>query len=111
MPKYDAAMRVEKVFGFSDALIALAPEARWGMRGDEYESIEWLAPEIEKPSKEACMAKIAELQANYDANRYQRDRLYTYPDVETQLDILYHQGYDGWKASIDDIKQRFPKPV
>ena len=58
MPKYDAAMRVEKVFGFADALIALQPTARWGMRGDEYESIDWYTPEVTKPSKEECMAKM-----------------------------------------------------
>ena len=110
MPKYDAAMRVEKVFGFADALIALQPTARWGMRGDEYESIDWYTPEVPKPSKEECMAKIAELQDAYDATRYQRDRLYSYPDYDQQFDILYHQGYEGWKAAIDEVKKKFPKP-
>jgi len=33
-----------------------------------------------------------------------------YPSVEDQLDILYHQGYDAWKATIKEIKDRLPKP-
>ena len=33
-----------------------------------------------------------------------------YPSIEDQLDILYHQGYDAWKASIKEIKDKFPKP-
>jgi len=32
-----------------------------------------------------------------------------YPTIEEQLDILYHQGYDGWKTIITDIKEKIPK--
>ena len=34
-----------------------------------------------------------------------------YPPISDQLDILYHQGYDAWKAAIAEIKARYPKPV
>jgi hypothetical protein len=33
-----------------------------------------------------------------------------YPSIPEQLDVLYHQGFDAWKAVIDAIKQRYPKP-
>ena len=33
-----------------------------------------------------------------------------YPSIEEQLDMLYHKGYDGWKAEMKKIKDRFPKP-
>lgn len=32
-----------------------------------------------------------------------------YPSIEEQLDTLYHGGYDAWKASIDEVKNRIPK--
>ena len=43
-------------------------------------------------------------------NQYQRDRAISYPSIEEQLDRLCHQGYDGWKASIDEVKNKYPKP-
>ena len=32
-----------------------------------------------------------------------------YPSVEQQLDILYHQGYDGWKEAVQLTKDKYPK--
>lgn len=44
-------------------------------------------------------------QATYDVNRRMN-----YPSIADQLDTLYHEGYDGWKATITEIKERYPKP-
>jgi hypothetical protein len=33
-----------------------------------------------------------------------------YPSFADQFDLLYHGGYDAWKASIDAVKNQFPKP-
>jgi hypothetical protein len=32
-----------------------------------------------------------------------------YPSFADQFDLLYHGGYDAWKASIDAVKTQFPK--
>lgn len=40
---------------------------------------------------------------------YGERRKQEYPSIEDQLDILYHEGYDAWKASIKDIKDKYPK--
>lgn len=55
-------------------------------------------------------AKIAELQAQYDANEYQRQRAAAYPSWQDQLDKIYHEGIDAWKAEIQAIKDQYPKP-
>ena len=34
-----------------------------------------------------------------------------YPTIEEQLDDLYHNGIDGWKASIKAVKDAHPKPT
>lgn len=41
---------------------------------------------------------------------YVQLRAAAYPSINDQLDVLYHGGYDAWKASIDAVKEQFPKP-
>tara|TARA_R100001129_G_C5299595_1_gene242168 strand:+ start:299 stop:580 length:282 start_codon:yes stop_codon:yes gene_type:complete len=62
------------------------------------------------PSDEAINAKITELQAEYEANEYQRQRAAEYPSWEDQLDKIYHHGVNAWKAEIKAIKDKYPKP-
>jgi hypothetical protein len=38
-------------------------------------------------------------------------RKLSYPTVEQQLDILYHQGFDAWKEVIAEVKAKYPKPM
>lgn len=45
-----------------------------------------------------------------EAQMYAAKRAVAYPSIADQLDTLYHGGYDAWKASIDAVKQQFPKP-
>ena len=49
------------------------------------------------------------LKTAYDANKYQRDRAKEYPSIADQLDDIYHNGVDGWKATIKATKDKFPK--
>ena len=61
------------------------------------------------PSEEQIQAKLAELQAEYEANQYQRDRAVAYDPIPEQLDQIYHD-MDGWKAKIKAVKDKYPKP-
>jgi len=54
-------------------------------------------------------AKKAELQTDYDNKQYQRDRASEYPSIADQLDDIYHNGVDGWKATIKSTKDKYPK--
>ncbi len=40
---------------------------------------------------------------------YQMARKISYPSVEEQLDILFHQGFDAWKAVVQAVKDANPK--
>ena len=42
--------------------------------------------------------------------KYKNDRAQEYPSIADQLDIIYHQGIDAWKATIQEIKDKYPKP-
>ena len=54
-----------------------------------------------------------ELNAAYtawkNANEYKQKRELEYPELEDQLDDIYHNGIDGWKATIKSIKDKYPK--
>lgn len=90
----------------ANALQSLRPGAQWVLRDDE---LEWLDTEQAQPTEAEIQAEITRLQADYEAKQYQRDRAAAYPSIADQLDLLYHQGYDGWKAAIDEVKSKFPK--
>ena len=89
------------------ALQSLRPGAKWVLR-NEY--VEWLDTEQTQPTNAEIAAEIARLEADYAAKQYQRDRAAAYPSYADQFDLLYHGGYDAWKAAIDAIKQEYPKP-
>lgn len=38
------------------------------------------------------------------------ERVKAYGAVGDQLDMIYHDGIDTWKAHIETIKETFPKP-
>jgi len=40
----------------------------------------------------------------------QENRRKEYPSTADQLDDLYHNGLDGWKATIKATKDKYPKP-
>ena len=41
---------------------------------------------------------------------YAEKRASSYPSIPDQLDSLFHNGLEGWKAEIQAIKDQFPKP-
>jgi len=51
----------------------------------------------------------AAVQAYIDANAYKGKRRAEYPSIQDQFDLLYHGGYDAWKAAIDAVKTKYPK--
>jgi hypothetical protein len=45
-----------------------------------------------------------------DPEAYKDKRAAEYPSFAEQFDTLYHGGYDAWKATIDSVKAKYPKP-
>ena len=45
-----------------------------------------------------------------DPEQYKYDRASAYPSIADQLDKIYHEGIDAWKAQIAAVKQSYPKP-
>ena len=91
-----------------EAIIAINPKAEVSVTNEDYETIQWHngTTPIAKANIEA---KMVELQADYDAKQYQRNRELEYPSMADQLDNIYHNGIDAWKATIKTTKDKYPK--
>ena len=90
------------------SILAINPKAEVSVNGEDVKKITWHNGTT--PIAEAdILAKQAELQADYEAKEYQRNRASEYPSIAEQLDDLYHNGIDGWKSSIKAIKDKYPK--
>ncbi len=65
-----------------------------------------------KPTEKECTDGLAALQAAWDLenNSYKSKRRAEYPSIEDQLDDIYHNGIDAWKATIKATKDKYPKP-
>mgnify|MGYP003651108513 CR=1 FL=1 len=96
------------MYDICSAIVAINPQAQCSVMSEDYERISWLGGTA-VISKEDIVAKQAELKTAYDAKEYQRKRAEAYPSTADQLDDLYHNGIDGWKATIKVTKDKFPK--
>tara|TARA_A100000171_G_scaffold555_1_gene766 strand:- start:1055 stop:1330 length:276 start_codon:yes stop_codon:yes gene_type:complete len=50
------------------------------------------------------------VNADYTSKEYKNKREREYPPVVDQLDDIYHNGIDAWKATIKATKEKYPKP-
>jgi len=62
-----------------------------------------------QPSVAEIEAAEVEWQTAYDAQEYARSRKAEYPSIADQLDDIFHNGIDGWKATIQVTKDKYPK--
>ena len=97
------------------AIIAINPNAEVSVNADDINSITWLNGTTPIP-KADIEAKMVELQADYDAKQYQRDRVY--PSIGEQLDMLWHSidqnpalksEYFDFYEAIKAVKVKNPK--
>ena len=95
------------------SILAINPIAQVTVDEDDINKITW-ENGTTPISNEDILAKQAELKADFDAKQYQRDRTKRpedggYPSIGDQLDDIYHNGIDAWKATIKAIKDANPK--
>ena len=82
-----------------DAIIELNPTVVI-IRGDEAFDADGNPVSYDLSAAEALVA----------ANAYKEQRAQAYPSIADQLDTIYHEGIDVWKATIAAVKQEYPKP-
>ena len=94
------------------AIKAINPEAEFTYTEEDINSLIW-ENGTTPISNDDILAKQLELQADYDAKQYQRDRAKAYPSWQDQLDMQYHDQVNGtttWADAIAKVKSDFPKP-
>jgi len=92
-----------------DAILAINPNAKVTCNNEDIDTIQW-HDGTAVISKTDIEAKMVELQADYDAKQYQRDRIY--PSLQDQLDMQYWDGINNtttWKDAITKVKTDNPK--
>ena len=107
----------------ADAIVAIRKaddggHAKISITANDVNRITWHDGNPTDITDEQILAKTAELQADYDAKQYQRDRIVHpvnggYPSIGDQLDMIYHDQVDGtttFKAAIKAIKDAHSKP-
>jgi len=64
-----------------------------------------------KPSEADCVAGLKAMQDAWDLENdsYKSKRRAEYPSIADQLDDIYHNGIDGWKATIKAVKDKYAK--
>ena len=92
----------------TQAIFAINPTAQFTFKEEDIDNIQWLNGTTPIP-KADIQAKQAELQTAYDNAEYQRKRAKEYPSMADQLDDIYHNGIDAWKATIKITKDKYPK--
>ena len=97
------------IYTKTKALQSLKPNAQWVWDGTEYSGLNWLDSST-KPTEAEIDAEVTRLQNQHTTNEYQRNRAAEYPNVVDQLDDIYHNGIDAWKATIKATKDKYPKP-
>lgn len=101
--------------GVDTAIKILRPGARYDLKNKEFK--EWIDDEgREPPTWQEIENEILREIDVYNYYLYERNREDHYPNVKDQLDMLYHDIKNNnlqeglWIKSIEDVKQKFPKP-
>ena len=93
------------------AILKINPNAEVVVRGNDINNIEWHNGTT-PISVSDIQAKMVEVQAEYDANQYQRDRATAYPTIQEQLDMQYWDKVNGtttWEDAVAKVKSDNPK--
>ena len=98
------------------SIIKLNPDTQVTVLDNDIDRIKWSDGNPTNITKEQILAKQTELQADYDAKQYQRDRVY--PSIGDQLDLLWKSidrdgelksKYYDFYESIKAVKVKNPK--
>jgi hypothetical protein len=96
-----------------EAILKINPNAKVGVRGTDINTceIEWLE-DTTPISKADIEAKMTELQAEYDAEEWKRNRQAEYPTHEDCIHALLDGGdtLTELQAKRTAIKNKYPKP-
>ena len=87
------------------AIQKINPVAQVSLSGDDINTLVWENGTQPIP-KEQILALIPQLEKEINTIE---NRVKEYGSWRSQLDEIYHNGLDSWKARISNIKAKYPK--
>tara|TARA_R110002050_G_C8498994_1_gene475391 strand:+ start:123 stop:446 length:324 start_codon:yes stop_codon:yes gene_type:complete len=106
MGRYSRQISTQKPLTFCSDNLAetmIANEVRAGYSSNDIEILE------DVTSEDFSEAYKPFMPPEWIAQEYARNRKADYPNIKDQLDEIYHNGIDSWKAVIKVTKDKFPK--
>jgi hypothetical protein len=93
-----------------ESILKLNPTAQVSVSGEDINTIVW-ENGTTPISKADIEAKMVEVQADYDAKQYQRDRISEYPNLQEAIHALLDGGdtLTDLQAKRTAIKNKYPK--
>jgi len=87
-----------------ETILKIKSDAKVTVQGSDIDNciITWHDGNPTNITKEQIKTKISQIA-------YIKKREDEYPTIVDQLDDIYHNGIDGWKATIKTIKDKYPK--
>jgi hypothetical protein len=92
--------------GICEVILAIKSDAQVSVSGDDINTLEWHDNNPTNITNQQILDKQSELQALEDVYENRREE---YGTVVSQLDEIYHNGLDSWKARLANIKDKYPK--
>lgn len=92
-----------------EAIKLINPHAVFEVGHDSIDEITWLEG-TEPIDKSIIEAKIVEVQAEYDAKQYQRDRQQEYPSIQECIHAILDDDLEALQAKRTAVKAKYPKP-
>jgi hypothetical protein len=93
-----------------EAIVAINPDAQVTVYGDDYDTIEWGDTSV--ISKADIDAKLIELEADWTAKEYVKNRQKDYPSNGDQWDMIYKDNLNSTtthKDAVEAVKTKWPK--
>ena len=92
--------------GICETILALNSTAQVSISNDDINTLVWHDNNPTNITNQQILDKQSELQALEDVYENRRGE---YGSIVSQLDEIYHNGLDSWKARIANIKLNNPK--
>ena len=99
----------------TQAILALAPNAEFSLDTDgdgNWTITNWYSDDIDQPSNSDIETKLTQLQAEYDAKDWERNRQAEYPLLQDCIHALLDGGdtLTDLQAARQVVKDNNPKP-
>jgi hypothetical protein len=100
-------------FNIFDAVARLRPDSNFGVKDGV---LNWEGDPNLKPTDKEIADALVQLETEWEASQYARDRKKSYPAIADQLDMIYHaidagaldKDSDFYKA-LKSVKDKYPK--